>query len=156
MLIGFPTIAAGILSVTSAIGPVATTKPFAAIIGKNYCATWNVSSAWKTQYEWSTNSFRQALRSAGECGGQLTRNVMASMPALRRRGSSSVLRRFSAARVNAREFNARPKLSGIEFVHVLLNWPEALLVSLRCCLALVWPQLGAPWFSAGAERRWPQ
>jgi hypothetical protein len=39
-------------------------------------ATWNVSSAWKTQFEWSSISFRQSLRSAGEWWGQMTRNMM--------------------------------------------------------------------------------
>jgi len=39
-------------------------------------AIWNMSSVWKTQYEWSTVSFRQALRSAADWWGQLTRNLM--------------------------------------------------------------------------------
>jgi hypothetical protein len=39
-------------------------------------ASWNVSSAWRTEYQWSSISFRQSLRSAGEWWSQLTRNMM--------------------------------------------------------------------------------
>jgi len=37
---------------------------------------WNISSAWKTEYQWSSISFRQSLRSIGEWWGQVTRDVM--------------------------------------------------------------------------------
>ncbi len=38
--------------------------------------TWNVSNAWKTQYQWSSISFRQSLRAAGDWWAELTRNMM--------------------------------------------------------------------------------
>jgi hypothetical protein len=38
--------------------------------------TWNMSSAWKTEYQWSSISFRQSLRSMGEWWGQVTRDMM--------------------------------------------------------------------------------
>jgi hypothetical protein len=37
---------------------------------------WNMSSAWKTEYQWSSISFRQSLRSIGEWWGQATRDMM--------------------------------------------------------------------------------
>ncbi len=37
---------------------------------------WNISSAWKNQFEWSSISFRQSLRAAGEWWGRVTRNMM--------------------------------------------------------------------------------
>lgn len=38
-------------------------------------ATWHVSSAWKSEYVWSSISFRQSLRAAADSWGQLTRNM---------------------------------------------------------------------------------
>ncbi len=58
------------------VGPAAKDEAIRRHYWQKLRETWNVSSAWKTQYEWSTNSFRQALRAAGEWWGQLTRNVM--------------------------------------------------------------------------------
>ncbi len=60
----------------SEVGPVANDEAIRRYYWQRLRATWNESSTWKTQYEWSTNSFRQALRAAGEWWGQLTRNVM--------------------------------------------------------------------------------
>jgi hypothetical protein len=37
---------------------------------------WNMSSAWKTEHQWSSISFLQSLRSIGEWWGQVTRNIM--------------------------------------------------------------------------------
>jgi hypothetical protein len=37
-------------------------------------STWHVSSAWKTEYAWSSVSFRQSLRAAGDSWGQVTQN----------------------------------------------------------------------------------
>jgi len=60
----------------SEVGPVASDEAVRRNYWQKLRATWNVSGAWTTQYEWSSNSFRQALRSAGDWWGQLTRNVM--------------------------------------------------------------------------------
>lgn len=38
-------------------------------------AVWNVSSVWKTEYVWSSVSFKRSLRAAGEWWGQQTRDV---------------------------------------------------------------------------------
>ena len=38
-------------------------------------AVWNVSSIWKTEYAWSSVSFKRSLRAAGEWWGQQTRNI---------------------------------------------------------------------------------
>ena len=37
--------------------------------------TWNVSSVWKTEYGWSSSSFRERLRAAGEWWSQVTRDI---------------------------------------------------------------------------------
>ena len=60
----------------SEIGPVANDDAVRRHYWRQLHAVWNVSSAWKTQYEWSSISFRQSLRSAGDWWGQLTRNMM--------------------------------------------------------------------------------
>jgi hypothetical protein len=39
-------------------------------------STWNISSAWKTEYQWSSISFRQSLRAAGDWWGQVTRDML--------------------------------------------------------------------------------
>jgi hypothetical protein len=60
----------------SEVGQVANDQAIRRYYWQKLGSTWNVSGAWTTQYEWSSNSFRQALRSAGDWWGQLTRNVM--------------------------------------------------------------------------------
>jgi len=60
----------------SEVGPVANDQAIRRYYWQKLGSTWNVSGAWTTQYEWSSNSFRQALRSAGDWWGHLTRNVM--------------------------------------------------------------------------------
>jgi hypothetical protein len=60
----------------SEIGPASKDDAVRRHYWQQLRATWNVSSAWKTQYEWSSISFRDSLRSAGEWWGHLTRNVM--------------------------------------------------------------------------------
>src|SRR6266568_3555252 len=47
----------------SEIGPVANDDAVRRHYWRQLHAVWNVSSAWKTQYEWSSISFRQSLRS---------------------------------------------------------------------------------------------
>jgi hypothetical protein len=60
----------------SEVGQVANDQAIRRYYWQKLGSTWNVSGAWTTQYEWSSNSFRQALRSAGDWWGHLTRNVM--------------------------------------------------------------------------------
>jgi hypothetical protein len=60
----------------SEVGPVANDEAVRRHYWERLRAIWSLSSAWKTQYEWSSISFRQSLRSAGEWWGQLTRNML--------------------------------------------------------------------------------
>jgi hypothetical protein len=57
------------------VGPVAKDEAVRRHYWLQLRATWHVSSAWKTGYAWSSISFRQTLRSAGDWWGQLTRNM---------------------------------------------------------------------------------
>jgi hypothetical protein len=59
----------------SEVGPVAKDEAVRRHYWQQLRATWHVSSAWKTQYVWSSASFRQSLRSAGDWWGQMTRNI---------------------------------------------------------------------------------
>ena len=61
---------------TSEIGPVARDEAVRRRYWQQLRATWNVSGAWKTEYDWNSISFRQSLRSAGDWWGHLTRNLM--------------------------------------------------------------------------------
>jgi hypothetical protein len=63
----------GVLS--SEVGPVAKDEAVRRHYWQQLRATWHVSSAWKTEYVWSSASFRQSLRSAGDWWGQMTRNI---------------------------------------------------------------------------------
>jgi hypothetical protein len=60
----------------SEIGPTANDDAIRRHYWLKLRTAWNMSSLWKTQYEWSSISFRQSLRSAGDWWGQLTRNLM--------------------------------------------------------------------------------
>jgi hypothetical protein len=60
---------------TDEIGPVAKDEAVRRHYWEQLRAAWNLSSAWKTQYELSSISFRQTLRSGGEWWGQVTRNM---------------------------------------------------------------------------------
>jgi hypothetical protein len=60
---------------SSEVGPVALDQAVRRQYWQQLRATWYVSSAWKQEYVWSSISFRQRLRSAGEWWGQLTRNM---------------------------------------------------------------------------------
>jgi hypothetical protein len=60
----------------SDFGPVASDEAVRHHYWQQLRATWNVSNAWKTEYDWNSISFRQSLRSAGDWWGHLTRNVM--------------------------------------------------------------------------------
>ena len=51
---------------SSEIGSVANDEAVRRQYWQKLRATWNVAGAWKTQYQWSSTSFRQSLRSAGD------------------------------------------------------------------------------------------
>src|SRR5450759_2795685 len=59
----------------SEMGPVANDEAVRRHYWQQLRTTWSVSSAWKNQYEWSSVSFQQSLRSAGDWWGQLTSSV---------------------------------------------------------------------------------
>jgi hypothetical protein len=60
----------------SEVGPLANDETVRRYYWRQLRTTWNVSSVWKTQYDWNTISFRQSLRSAGDWWGHLTRRWM--------------------------------------------------------------------------------
>jgi hypothetical protein len=60
----------------SEIGPVATDEAVRRHYWQQLRANWNISSAWKSQFEWSSVSFRQSLREAMEWWGRVTRDFM--------------------------------------------------------------------------------
>ena len=61
---------------TSEIGPVAKDEAVRRHYWQQLRATWNVSSAWKTEYDWNTISFRQSLRAAGDWCSGVVRSLM--------------------------------------------------------------------------------
>jgi hypothetical protein len=60
----------------SELGPVAKDDTVRRYYWQRLRATWNVSSAWQTQYEWSSVSFRQSLRSSGDWWKDLVQTVV--------------------------------------------------------------------------------
>jgi hypothetical protein len=50
----------------SDLGPVASDEAVRRHYWQQLRATWNVSNAWKTEYDWNSISFQQSLRSAGD------------------------------------------------------------------------------------------
>ena len=58
------------------VGPVAKDDAIRRHYWAQLRATWNVSSAWKTEYAWSSVSFRQSLRSAGDSWAKLTQDFL--------------------------------------------------------------------------------
>lgn len=60
---------------TSEVGPVAKDEAVRRHYWLQLRATWYSSNAWRTQYVWSSASFRQSLRAAGDWWGQMTRNM---------------------------------------------------------------------------------
>ncbi len=60
----------------SEIGPAANDDAVRRHYWLKLRTTWNMSRLWKTEYEWSSISFRQSLRSAGDWWGQQTRDMM--------------------------------------------------------------------------------
>jgi hypothetical protein len=61
---------------SSEIGPVANDDAVRRQYWLKLRATWNVASAWKTQYQWSSISFRQSLRSAGDWWNEVLRGLI--------------------------------------------------------------------------------
>jgi hypothetical protein len=63
----------GVLS--SEVGPVAKDENVRRHYWAQLRATWHRASAWKTEYLWSTISFRQSVRSAGAWWSQQARDI---------------------------------------------------------------------------------
>jgi len=59
---------------SSDVGAVAKDEVIRRRYWQQLRATWYVSNAWTREYVWSSASFRQSLRTAGQWWGQLTRN----------------------------------------------------------------------------------
>ena len=57
------------------VGPVAKDEAVRRHYWQQLRATWHVQSAWHNEYVWSSISFRQSLRTAGDWWGQQTRNM---------------------------------------------------------------------------------
>jgi hypothetical protein len=60
----------------SEIGQVAKDEAVRRHYWQQLRVNWNISSAWKSQFEWSSVSFRQSLREAMEWWGRVTRDFM--------------------------------------------------------------------------------
>lgn len=58
------------------IGPAARDESIRRRYWSQLRTIWNLSSAWKTEYQWSSVSFRQSLHAAGDWWGQVTRDFM--------------------------------------------------------------------------------
>ena len=56
------------------VGPVAKDETVRRHYWAQLRSTWYVSSAWRTEYAWSSISFKQSLRAAGDSWGQMTQN----------------------------------------------------------------------------------
>ena len=61
---------------SSAVGPVANDEAVRRQYWLKLRATWNTAGAWKTQYQWSSISFRQSLRSAGDWWNEALRGLL--------------------------------------------------------------------------------
>jgi hypothetical protein len=60
---------------SSDVGPVAKDEAVRRHYWLQLRATWHVSAAWKTEYLWSSVSFRQSLRSAGDWWSKQVRDI---------------------------------------------------------------------------------
>ncbi|MCU1297118.1 MAG: hypothetical protein JWO91_1396 [Acidobacteriaceae bacterium] len=58
------------------IGPAANDEAVRQRYWQRLREIWNVPSAWRTRYEWSSVSLRESLRSGGDWWGHLVRSVM--------------------------------------------------------------------------------
>jgi hypothetical protein len=59
----------------SDVGPLAKDEALRRRYWQKLHAIWNVSTVWKTEYVWSSISFRRSLRAAGEWWSQQTRDI---------------------------------------------------------------------------------
>jgi hypothetical protein len=57
------------------VGPIAKDEAVRRHYWHQLRATWYLESAWTNEYLWSSISFRQSLRTAGDWWGQQTRNI---------------------------------------------------------------------------------
>ena len=57
------------------VGPIAKDEAVRRHYWQQLRATWHVQSAWKDEYVWSSTSFKQSLRAAGDWWAQQTRNL---------------------------------------------------------------------------------
>jgi hypothetical protein len=57
------------------VGPVAKDEAIRRHYWQQLRATWHISTVWKTEYLWSSVSFRQSLRSAGAWWSQAARDL---------------------------------------------------------------------------------
>jgi len=57
------------------VGPIAKDEAVRRHYWQQLRATWHLESAWTNEYVWSSISFRQSLRTAGDWWGQQTRNT---------------------------------------------------------------------------------
>jgi hypothetical protein len=58
------------------VGPIAKDEAVRRRYWQQLRATWHLESAWTNEYVWSSISFRQSLRTAGDWWGQETRNLL--------------------------------------------------------------------------------
>lgn len=61
---------------TNEVGPAANDETIRRHYWSQLRTVWNLSSAWKVEYQWSSISFHQSLRAAGDWWGQVTRDFM--------------------------------------------------------------------------------
>jgi len=58
------------------IGPAANDEAVRRLYWQKLRTTWNVSSVWKTQWEWSFVAFRQSLRTGADLWKELVRSII--------------------------------------------------------------------------------
>lgn len=58
------------------VGPIAKDETVRRNYWQKLRSTWNVSSAWKNQWEWSFFTFRESLRTGGDWWKELVRSIV--------------------------------------------------------------------------------
>src|SRR5579863_1865439 len=58
------------------VGPIAKDETVRRYYWQKIRSTWNLSSAWKNQWEWSFSTFRQSLRTGGDWWKELVRSIV--------------------------------------------------------------------------------
>ena len=58
------------------VGPIANDVTVRRYYWQKLRATWNLSSAWKNQWEWSFFTFRQSLQTGGDWWKELVRDIV--------------------------------------------------------------------------------